>query len=89
MPPTLDCVSLLKAPGTTHGHLAPVQDQVRAIKDALSPWAAGHMYLNLADDSSSAAPFWTEQADERLRRIKESVDPDDLIRSNHPVSAAA
>lgn len=69
--------------------VVPVQEQVRAIKGALKPWAAGQMYLNLADDRSSAAPFWTEQAYGRLQRIKASVDPHDVIRANHPVPAAA
>jgi hypothetical protein len=29
--------------------------------------------------------FWAEQAHHRLRRVKQAVDPDNLIRSNHPV----
>jgi hypothetical protein len=29
--------------------------------------------------------FWTDQAYHRLRRIKTAIDPDDVIRSNHPV----
>jgi HAMP domain-containing protein len=34
------------------------------------------------------APFWTEQAYQRLRRIKANVDPGDIIRSNHPIPPA-
>jgi len=88
---SLDAGYLLYTLGMTPAPelVAPVQGQVRAIKDALKPWAAGQMYLNLADDSSSAAPFWTEQAYGRLQRIKAKVDPHDLIRANHPVPAAA
>ncbi len=67
--------------------IAPVMAQVGAIKDALAPWAARQMYLNFAE-TCSAAPFWTEQACHRLRRIKAAVDPHDIIRSNHPIPPA-
>ena len=43
------------------------------------------MYLNIADTSRDPASFWTPEAYHRLRRIKAAVDPDDLIRSNHPI----
>lgn len=61
--------------------------QVEAIQDALAPWAARQMYLNFAETRQSA-PFWTEQAYRRLRRIKAAVDPHDIIRSNHPIPPA-
>jgi hypothetical protein len=64
---------------------APVHTQVQAVKAALGPWAASHMYLNFADTQRDPAQFWTEQAYRRLRRIKASIDPDNIIRSNHPV----
>jgi UDP-N-acetylenolpyruvoylglucosamine reductase len=63
----------------------PVREQVQAVKDTLAPWAARHMYLNFAETKREAATFWTEQAYHRLRRIKATVDPDDVIRSNHPI----
>jgi hypothetical protein len=64
---------------------APVRTQVQAVKTALAPWAARHMNPNFTDTQQDVATFWTEQAYHRLRRIKTAVDPDDLIRSNHPV----
>jgi hypothetical protein len=64
---------------------APVHAQVQAVKAALAPWGARHMYLNFAETQCDPASFWTEQAYHRLRRIKTAVDPFDLIRSNHPV----
>jgi FAD binding domain/Berberine and berberine like len=64
---------------------APVAAQVDAIKAALAPWAADHMYLNFADTRREPASFWGEQAYHRLRLIKTAVDPDDVIRSNHPI----
>jgi len=61
---------------------------VRAVTSAMAPWAAGQMYMNLADTSREACGFWTPQAYERLRRIKAAVDPTDMIRANHPVPPA-
>jgi Berberine and berberine like len=67
---------------------APVCAHVQAVKAALGPWAAPHMYLNFAETHGDPAKFWTEQAYHRLRRIKAAVDPDDVVRSNHPIPAA-
>jgi hypothetical protein len=64
---------------------APVRTQVQAVRAALAPWAARRMNLNFTETQQAAATFWTEQAYHRLRRIKTTVDPDDLIRSNHPI----
>jgi hypothetical protein len=68
--------------------VAPVTAQVEAVKETLAPWAARQMYLNYADTQHPAAPFWTDQAYQRLRRVKADVDPGDLIRSNHPIPPA-
>jgi hypothetical protein len=68
--------------------VAPVMAQVEAVKGALAPWAAEQMYLNFAETQRPAVSFWTEQAYQRLRRIKANVDPGNLIRSNHPVPPA-
>jgi hypothetical protein len=67
---------------------APIRAQVHAVKAAFAPWTASQMYLNFADTQREAASFWPEHAYRRLRRIKAAVDPDDLIRSNHPIPAA-
>lgn len=67
---------------------APVRAQVQAVKAALGPWAAPHMYLNFAETQGDPARFWTEQAYHRVRRIKATVDPDNLLRWNHPIPAA-
>jgi Berberine and berberine like len=66
----------------------PVRAQVQAVKDALAPWAAKQMYLNFAESQLDPATFWTEQTYDRLRRIKTAVDPDNTIRSNHPIPPA-
>jgi len=61
---------------------------VATVQTAMQPWAARQMYLNLAETHRDPATFWTPQAYDRLRRIKAAVDPDDLIRSNHPIPPA-
>jgi len=58
------------------------------VKSAMSPWAARQMYLNLADTPRDPRSFWSPEAYERLRRIKAAADPDDIIRSNHPIPPA-
>ena len=63
--------------------------QVQAVKDTLAPSAATRMYMNFAERHRDAATFWTEQAYHRLRRIKTAIDPDNVIRSNHPIPLAA
>ena len=67
----------------------PVRAQVQTVKDTFAPWAGEHMYLNLAESRRDPASFWTEQAYHRLRRIKTTIDPDNLIRSNHPIPPAS
>jgi FAD/FMN-containing dehydrogenase len=62
-----------------------VARSVSAVHTAMRPWAARQMYLNLTETERDPASFWAPQAYERLRRIKAAVDPDNLIRSNHPV----
>jgi hypothetical protein len=68
---------------------ATVRTQVQAVKDALAPWAARHMHLNFAETRQPTESFWTEQAYHRLRRVKTAIDPDDVIRSNHPIPPAS
>jgi hypothetical protein len=68
--------------------VGPVTAQIETIKGSLAPWAARQMYLNFAETQHPKAPFWTEQAYQRLRQIKANVDPDDIIRSNHPIPPA-
>jgi len=68
--------------------MPPVTAQIAAVKNALAPWAARQRYLNFTETRDPAAPFWTEQAYQRLRQIKADVDPADVIRANHPIPPA-
>jgi len=68
--------------------IPPVTGQTTVVKKALAPWAARQMYLNFAETQRPPAQFWTEQAYQRLRRIKANADPADMIRANHPIPPA-
>jgi Berberine and berberine like len=61
---------------------------IEVLEDALRPWTAEQTYLNFAKTRRDPRTLWTEKAHHRLRRIKAAVDPDSLIRSNHPIAAA-
>jgi hypothetical protein len=67
---------------------AAVTAHVEIVKSALSDWTAPQTYLNLTETMADPARFWSSQAYERLRRIKAAVDPNDMIRANHPVPPA-
>jgi hypothetical protein len=67
---------------------APTRAQVQTVKAALRPWAAEQMYSNFAETKCDPANFWTEHTYNRLRRIKATVDPNNLIRANHPIQGS-
>ncbi len=74
------------APTPTHREA--VEACVGALRDALTPWESEHTYMNFAETRRNAASLFSSASYHRLRRIKAIVDPTDLIRSNHPVTAA-
>jgi FAD binding domain/Berberine and berberine like len=68
---------------------AQVRAHTQVVMDALRPWGAKQTYLNFAETKRDPHTLWPENAQHRLRRIKATVDPDDLIRSNHPIEPTA
>jgi FAD/FMN-containing dehydrogenase len=78
-------VIYLASSGPTPELVASIQRHIEAIKQALAPWTTPYMFLTFADTPRDPGSFWTEQAYQRLRRIKTLVDPANLIRANHPV----
>jgi len=64
---------------------AQVKAHIEVVTDVLRPWTAGQTYLNFAETRRAPHTLWTETAHHRLRRIKTTVDPDNVIRSNQPV----
>jgi hypothetical protein len=68
---------------------AAIARRVREVKAAMAPWAARQEYLNFTGSSRhDPVRFWDPEAYARLRQIKAAVDPDDQIRSNHPIRPA-
>ena len=62
-----------------------VEGVTAVLREAIEPWEAEHTYLNFAETRRGGASLFTADAHERLRRIKAEVDPEDVIRSNHPL----
>jgi len=81
----LFCVGLVSGPESA----AAVTGGVSSVQGAMSPWTARQHYLNFTETSpDDPATFWDPQAYKLLRRIKAMVDPQDRIRSNHPIPPA-
>jgi hypothetical protein len=59
---------------------------VDAVKRALAPWDPGRTYLNFTETRSPGSALWGAEAYKRLRRVKAKWDPEDVVRSNHPVA---
>ena len=49
---------------------------------------AGRAYLNFAELSTTGQRLFGAETYARLRRVKATYDPQDVIRSNHPVPPA-
>ena len=58
------------------------------VQKALAPWDAGRSYLNFAERSTPGQRLFGSATYARLRRVKAVYDPQDVIRSNHPVPPA-
>lgn len=65
-----------------------VRATVTGLLDLLAPWRVQGTYLNFAEQPSDVSSFYDPPTWARLRAIKTAYDPDDLIRSNHPVPPA-
>jgi FAD/FMN-containing dehydrogenase len=65
---------------------AVVAATVGSLMQALEPWQAVHTYLNFAEGRRDPGAFWPATVLARLRRIKDAVDPENVFRSNHPLS---
>jgi hypothetical protein len=65
-----------------------IRGYLEHLMTGLAPWAASDMYMNFAETRRDPKALWSEHGYRRLRQIKGRVDPDDLIRSNHPIPPA-
>jgi len=68
---------------------AAIEAHVDVVLEAMDPWASGRRYLNFAERSADASSFFPEGTLRRLQALKAAIDPGDVFRANHPVTAAA
>jgi FAD/FMN-containing dehydrogenase len=67
------------------GAAAAVDAHIDVVKGAMSEWNTGWRFLNFSERPSGHDAF-APAALRRLRAVKTLVDPDDMIRSNHPIA---
>ncbi len=88
---TLDASFLTFAVGMAldeAGHRAN-REQLEVLADALEPYDTGRQYLNFTEQPSHAARFYPPAVHRRLRALKAAVDPRNVFRANHPITAAS
>jgi hypothetical protein len=71
----------LNAAQAVHAHQA-------GLREAMDPWVSERSYLNFAESVVDTAVGFEPEAYRKLREIKKRVDPDDVIRSDHPIPPA-
>jgi hypothetical protein len=89
--PKIDAQYVIFAAGIapTPDLAAAARRKVRAVKEALAPWHAGYDYYNFVETPAEAEVVLPRASYERLREIKATYDPDQMIVSAHPVRPAA
>jgi hypothetical protein len=65
--------------------IAAVNAHLDVVKGAVSEWHAGRRFLNFSERRDGDDMF-APAALRRLRAVKTLVDPDDVIRANHPIA---
>jgi FAD/FMN-containing dehydrogenase len=58
---------------------------IARVLTALAPWDSGRDYSNWRETRQPGERLFSAETYARLRDVKRRVDPDDLIRSHHPV----
>ena len=59
------------------------------VREALAPFDSGRPYMNFQDRPTDSERLFEDDAYGRLAAVKAKYDPDDVVRANHPVKAAA
>lgn len=56
---------------------------------SMEPWSAGSTYMNFSESERDPRLIWPGDTYDRLRRVRERVDPAGMIRGNHRIPTAA
>jgi hypothetical protein len=67
---------------------ARTRSDLHQVTAALLGYRSGS-YLNFEEEATESSSFYSAETYSRLREVKAMVDPDELIRSNHPIPPAA
>ncbi|GII52748.1 oxidoreductase [Planotetraspora thailandica] len=67
------------------GSAAAVHAALDALSAAMAPWRAPTSYRNFTERRTAGLAFEPAHVHRRLREIKKTYDPLDVIRANHPV----
>jgi FAD/FMN-containing dehydrogenase len=59
----------------------------RRLIRALAPWAQGRPYLNFVEQETDVSRAYSPTAWARLQEVRRRVDPEGLLRANHPIEA--
>ncbi len=63
----------------------PCVAQLAMMEEALEPVDTGRRYLNFTEETTDPARFFEPAALARLQMVKARVDPNQVIRANHPI----
>ena len=58
------------------------------VAEAFEPYENGREYLNFTERPTDPARFYTPAAYRRLREVKRTYDPRNVIRANHAITPA-
>jgi hypothetical protein len=61
------------------------EEDLARMDAAMEPFGGAPRYLNFVEKSAGPDSFFDEDTLARLRRVKATVDPDGIFRSNHPI----
>jgi len=64
---------------------AALERHAAIVRSALAPWEAQRNYPNFAERSFNVSDLFSPATCERLGRVKAQYDPQDLVRSTHPI----
>ncbi len=66
-------------------HVQAAQQAVDELREAVAPWSTTGSVLTFHREGAPLTEVYSAAVVARLQEVKRRVDPDDVIRSNHPV----